>query len=163
MTDSPSGGGDGPPGTEDRDGADPRSVRDRDAADSEFDPAAFDPDTDPASRYADRVADLLDRARRDRRAFEGADRDPESYLREGAGQAVWVYVEARTGGRLVWLPPAEYAALEWAMNTWLELYARAHGRDAVVDVTLREAAELLLDTRNIDDVAAVLTGVPERD
>jgi hypothetical protein len=128
------------------------------------DAPTYDPDAEPRSRYADRVAALLERAREDRTEFD-PDAGPEralAYLRDGAGQAVWVYVEARTGGRTVWLPPAELAALRWAMNSWLELYAACHGREVDAAFSVRGAAELLLDTRNVVDLARILTGVPER-
>jgi hypothetical protein len=48
------------------------------------------------------------------------------------------------------------------MNDWFELYAACYGVDVDSDVALREAAELLIDTHNIKDVAQILTGVPER-
>ncbi|MFC7057100.1 hypothetical protein [Halovenus salina] len=48
------------------------------------------------------------------------------------------------------------------MNDWLALYTACYGVDTEPDVTLRVAAELLVDTHNIRDVAQILTGVPER-
>ncbi|WP_255191252.1 hypothetical protein [Natronobeatus ordinarius] len=126
------------------------------------------------SRYGPRIAALERRAERDRASFD-ADLDngkaaeryddgeaAERYLRDGAGQAIWLYVEARTGGRLVPFSDAEFEALEGAMNTWLELYARSYGVDLEADFTLREAAELLLETRNVHDTAQLLTGIPGR-
>ncbi|PSQ50654.1 hypothetical protein BRD19_00250 [Halobacteriales archaeon SW_7_65_23] len=117
--------------------------------------------------FADRIADLADRATADCAAFEPpadppADEQAMSYLREGAGPAVSLYVEARTGGRMVHFPPDQYHALENAMNDWFELYAACYGVDIESDVALRKAAELLIDTHNIKDVAQILTGVPER-
>ena len=114
------------------------------------------------SRYGPRIAALERRAERERAALEADATDAASYLREGAGRAVWLYVEARTGGRLVPFSPAELAALENAMNRWLECYARCHGVDLEAAFTIREAAELLVQTRNIDDVGQLLTGVPPR-
>ncbi len=116
------------------------------------------------SRYGGRIAALERRADRDRATFDTdgpAEKADERYLREGAGQAIWLYVEARTGGRLVPFSEAEFAALEDAMNTWLELYALSHGVDLEAEFTLREAAELLLETRNVHDTAQLLTGVPD--
>ena len=84
------------------------------------------------------------------------------YLREGAGPAVSLYVEARTGGLMVHFPPDEYHALEGAMNAYLDLYAACYGVDLDGEFTIREAAELLVDTHNVKDVAQILTGVPER-
>jgi len=117
--------------------------------------------------FADRIADLADRATADCAAFEPpadppADEQAMSYLREGAGPAISLYVEARTGGRMVHFPPDQYHALENAMNDWFELYAACYGVDIDADVALRKAAELLIDTHNIKDVAQILTGVPER-
>ncbi|ELY82308.1 hypothetical protein [Natrinema gari] len=125
------------------------------------------------SRYGPRIAALARRAERERAAFDdrgpddSTDTDPgsdnaEIYLREGAGPAIWLYVEARTGGRMVPFTRSELAALEDAMNRWLECYARCHGVALEAEFTVREAAELLLETRNVVDTAQLLTRVPER-
>ncbi|WP_254863286.1 hypothetical protein [Halovivax gelatinilyticus] len=104
-----------------------------------------------------------DRARVRERALGECDPDEaEAYLRDGAGRAIWLYVEGRTGGRLVRFSPAEFDALERAMNDWFECYARCYGVEIDASFTLREAAELLLETRNIHDVGQLLTGVPDR-
>ncbi|WP_049926972.1 hypothetical protein [Halopiger goleimassiliensis] len=121
------------------------------------------------SGYGPRIAALERRAERDRAAFddERPDRrqreEPTAYLREGAGEAIWLYVEARTGGRMVPFSPAELEALTGAMNDWLECYARCHGVELEASFTVREAAELLLQTRNVHDVGQLLTGVPGRE
>ncbi|SDJ57770.1 hypothetical protein [Natronorubrum texcoconense] len=121
------------------------------------------------SRYGPRIAALERRAERDRAAVAVDDKtvlEPEkasTYLREGAGQAIWLYVEARTGGRLVPFSPAELEALERAMNRWLECYTRCYGVAFDADFTVREAAELLVQTRNVDDVGQLLTGTPPRE
>ncbi|PSP92034.1 MAG: hypothetical protein BRD21_06730 [Halobacteriales archaeon SW_8_66_22] len=119
------------------------------------------------ARFAERIEDLADRATADCAAFEPPADPPDeqqamSYLRDGAGPAVSLYVEARTGGLMVHFPPDQYHALENAMNDWFELYAACYGVDVDADVALRKAAELLIDTHNIKDVAQILTGVPER-
>ncbi|MHC3437143.1 hypothetical protein ACYJ1Y_03350 [Natrialbaceae archaeon A-gly3] len=115
------------------------------------------------SSYGPRIAALERRADRDRERFERESPSPpeveKRYLREGAGQAIWLYVEGRTGGRLVPFSEDEYSALEGAMNTWLECYVQSYGIGLEADFTLREAAELLLETRNIHDTARLLTGV----
>ncbi|WP_226479993.1 hypothetical protein [Natrinema amylolyticum] len=126
------------------------------------------------SRYGPRIAALARRAERERAAFDDgsgpadsadAVTDPDDadvYLREGAGPAIWLYVEARTGGRMVPFTRPELAALEDAMNRWFECYARCHGVALEAEFTVREAAELLLETRNVVDTAQLLTRVPER-
>jgi hypothetical protein len=119
------------------------------------------------TRFVARIGELADQATEDCAAFEPPADPPDdgqamSYLREGAGPAVSLYVEARTGGRMVHFPPDQYHALENAMNDWFELYAACYGVDVESDVALREAAELLVDTHSIKDVAQILTGVPER-
>lgn len=120
------------------------------------------------NRYGARIAALARRAERDREAVaevDGDDLEPSDatrYLREGAGRAIWLYVEGRTGGRRVRFSPAELEALEGAMNDWLECYARCHGVDLEATFTVRTAAELLLETRNVHDVGQLLTGVPRR-
>ncbi len=120
------------------------------------------------TEYADRIAELHERAQADVADFEPPADPPDEerameYLREGAGQAVWLYVEARTGGRMAPFPPEELDRLRAAMNRWLELYARCYGAEVEASYPVRTAAEALLDTHNIRDVARVLTKVPERD
>ena len=110
-----------------------------------------------------RIDDLAARAEADREAFDPPAEPPDedramAYLREGAGEAVWLYVEARVEG-FVHIPPADFDRLEGAMNTWLELYAACYGVDLEADFTVRKAAELLLETHNIRDTAAMLTRV----
>ncbi|ELY75347.1 hypothetical protein [Natrinema pallidum] len=125
------------------------------------------------SRYGPRIAALARRAERERAAFDdrGPDEsaarvpdpaDAERYLREGVGPAIWLYVQARTGGRMVPFARSELAALEDAMNRWLECYTRCHGVALEAEFTVREAAELLLETRNVVDTAQLLTRVPGR-
>ena len=119
------------------------------------------------ARFHRRIHELADRATANCAEFAPPADPPNEeqameYLREGAGPAVSLYVEARTGGMMVHFPPDEYHALEGAMNDWLELYAACYGVDITAEFTIREAAELLVDTHNICDVAQILTGVPER-
>ncbi|RQG92389.1 hypothetical protein [Natrarchaeobius chitinivorans] len=119
------------------------------------------------NRYGPRIAALQRRAERDRERIERGDReigpdDASTYLREGVGPSIWLYVEGRTGGRMVQFSPAELAALERAMNAWLECYTRCYGVELEANFSIREAAELLLETRNVDDVGQLLTGVPLR-
>ena len=111
----------------------------------------------------ERIADLAARARADRESFEPPGDPPDEerameYLREGAGEAVWLYVEARVEG-FVHISPGEFDKLEGAMNEWLELYAACYGVDMDADFTVRTAAELLIETHNIRDTAAMLTRV----
>ena len=120
---------------------------------------------DAEARFHERIHDLAERAERDQAEFEPPADPPASdrameFLNEGAGPAVSLYVEARTGGQMVHFPPEEYHALEGAMNTYLELYTVCYGVAVEADWTLREAAELLIDTHNIQDVAVLLTHVP---
>lgn len=118
--------------------------------------------------YTARIDELAERARADRAAFEPPENPPDreralAYLREGAGRAVGVYVEARAGTDApVRFETAAYRRLERAMNDWLALYAACHGTRIDASFTLRTAAELLVDTHDIAAVARLLTGVPER-
>lgn len=114
----------------------------------------------------DRIDALAARADRDRANFEPPDAPPDEeramgYLRQGAGPAIWLYVEARVED-FVHIPPDEFDRLEAAMNTWLELYAACYGEEIDADVPVREAAELLLETHNVKDTAVMLTHVPRR-
>ncbi|MCU4925539.1 hypothetical protein OB905_06000 [Halobacteria archaeon AArc-dxtr1] len=115
--------------------------------------------------YGSQIAALARRAQRDRETFDPETATPtaaDTYLREGVGPAVWLYVEARTGGRLVPFSSAELDALRGAMNGWLELYVRCHGSSIDAEFTLREAATVLVETRNVFDTAQLLTRVPDR-
>jgi hypothetical protein len=118
------------------------------------------------ARFTERIWRLSERAEREVRAFEPPEDAPDEqqamdYLREGAGPAIALFVEARTGRHNVQFPPDAYNALERAMNDWLELYAACYGVDMDADYPLRKGAELLIDTENIKDVAVVLTRVPD--
>lgn len=118
------------------------------------------------SELRDRIDDLAERASADRRAFDPPTEPPDEdralvYLREGVGDAVAAYVEARTG-EFVALDDAEMTRLERATNDWLELYARCHGREIDAAFTVREVAETTLATCDVVDAAQLLTGVPER-
>ena len=119
--------------------------------------------------YEPRVDALAERARADRAAFEPPADPPDreralAYLREGAGRAVGVYVQARAGPEApVHLGPDAYRRLERAMNDWLVLYAACHGTRIEASFTLRTAAQLLVDTHDVVAVAELLTGVPGRE
>ena len=120
------------------------------------------------SQYAERIADLHERARQDERAFSPpadppAEAEAMRYLREGFGEAVTVYLNARTGGQLVRFGTEEFERLQWAMNTWLSLYARCYGVEVESDYTVRTAAEVLIDPHDLKGTAAVLTHVPPRE
>jgi hypothetical protein len=117
--------------------------------------------------YHDRIADLARRAETARASFEPPPDPPDEeralrYLREGAGPAIAVYLEARTGGEQVRFDTEAFGALERAMNDWLELYAACYGTDIDAEFTVREAAEILVRTENVRHTAQVLTKVPDR-
>jgi hypothetical protein len=114
-----------------------------------------------------RIADLSERARRDRETFDPPPDPPDEeaalgYLTDGVGKVVALYIEARTGENFRF-DDAEFALLERALNDWLELYAACYGSDLEGTYTVREAAELLVDTHSIRETAVMLTHVPERD
>jgi hypothetical protein len=117
--------------------------------------------------YHARIESVVEQYRSDRDEFE-APADPPApdramdYCREGLGPAVMIYVDARANDWGVRFSEREFDLLHEAMNGYLTLYAACYGVETDPDATVREAAELLLDTHNIQDVAAVLTGVPER-
>lgn len=117
------------------------------------------------SDYADRIDRLAAEARRRREAFDPpespADERAMELLRSGLAPVLSVYIEARSEGG-VRFDQSELDALHRATNDWLVLYARCYGVDLDADFTVREAAELVVDTHNIRDVAQLLTGVPPR-
>jgi hypothetical protein len=122
--------------------------------------------SDPDRRHAARIADLHEQYRQDRQAFDPPADPPApdeamSYLREGLGPTVMVYVDARTND-WVRFSQTEFDRLNATMNGYLELYTECYGVDMEADFAVRKAAELLLDTHNIADVAAMLTQVPDR-
>lgn len=116
----------------------------------------------------DRVDRLAARATRERDAFaQPADPPDEEragrYLREGVGEAVAVYIAARTGEEgPTAVDPTTFTRLEESLNTWLELYAACYGRKIDAAFTLREAAELVLATHDLRDTARLLTKIPGR-
>lgn len=116
------------------------------------------------SSLADRVSAVASEAATTRAAVEVADSpDPDAAmtaLREGFWPVLRVYIDARRTG--VRLEADEHDALDQAIADWLTVYAAHHGRRVDPDVPVREAAEAFLDTHNIRDTAAILTGVPER-
>lgn len=123
------------------------------------------PKTDQ-SAGSERVRELAREARAARESFEPSATPDEDraleILREGFGPVVWVYVEGRTGGRAARYSQTDMRLLRQALNDWLELYARCYGVELDAEFTVREAAELLVETRNVRDTARVLTRVPER-
>lgn len=121
----------------------------------------------PDREYGDRIHALRRQYREDRHAFDPPETPPApdramSLCREGLGPTVMVYVDARANDWGVQFSEAEFDALHETLNGYLELYAACYGVDIDANFTIREAAELLLDTHNIRDVAAMLTGVPAR-
>jgi hypothetical protein len=131
------------------------------------DAAGETPDRDEnRSPLYGRISDAAAEARRERESFDPpADPPAEdralAYCRDGLGTAVSAYVEARTG-EWVRLSETEMNLLDRAANDWLELYALCYGVEIDADFTVREAAEMLVKTHNVRDVAALLTCVPDR-
>ncbi|WP_302080649.1 hypothetical protein [Salinibaculum rarum] len=120
---------------------------------------------DAQTRFTERIQDLSERVDKHKESFEPpanppAEEQAMEILREGAGPTIALFVEARTGRHMVHFPPEPYETLEETMNDWLDLYAACYGTDLNADFTIREAAELLVDTKNIKDVAELLTKVP---
>lgn len=120
-----------------------------------------------AGSYEERTRRLAAKYRRDSAAFESPADPPDreramTFLREGFGPAVMVYVDGRTGGEPVRFSAAAFDRLDEVLNGYLELYASCYGADIDADASIRQAAELLVDTHNVADVAAMLTHVPER-
>lgn len=125
-------------------------------------------DEDGDVPIAVRTERLAERAARDAATFEPPAAHPEperalEYLTEGAGAAIGVYIDARSGGEFYRFSKAEYERLERALNTWLRLYAACYGVEIDPSVTLRTAAEALIDTNDLRAVARTVTGVGEPD
>jgi hypothetical protein len=117
------------------------------------------------SKYQERIFELADRARNDREAFEPPSSPPDEeramgYLRSGFGPTIGLYIEARASDEPVRFSSVEMSLLEQAMNDWLSLYAQCYETPLDAEFTVREAAELLVDTHNIKDTAQLLTQIP---
>jgi len=114
--------------------------------------------------YATRIERL---ERRAAAVADGFDPDPPaqqralSILRDGVGPTVAVYCEARTGESWARFSAAEFDRLEATLNRWLSLYAACYGVDLSGSYSVRTAAELLVDTHDVRDVAVALTGIPD--
>ena len=135
-----------------------------------------------ASAFADRIASLAAQAAATRERFDPSALDGQDVeavelagasvtdteeaalvaARDGLGPVVGLYVEARTAAEPVRFSATELRQLHAATSDWLALYARCHGVETDPDVTVREAAEALVATHDITDVAAVLTGLHRR-
>lgn len=120
------------------------------------------------TEFSARIEELAERARRDREAFDPPADPPDEqaaleYARDGVGAAVALYIDARTGaGSPAEIEPAAFTQLERAMNDWIELYAACYGVDMDAEFTVRELAELLVDTHDIRETVLLVTGVPTR-
>ncbi|WP_231183212.1 hypothetical protein [Haladaptatus sp. DYF46] len=118
------------------------------------------------SEYRERIASLATRARDERESFDAPADPPDevmavSYLREGVGDVVSVYIDGRSG-EFVRFDADEMERMERALNDWLALYARCYGYEIETDFTVREVAELVIKTHDLHDTAQLLTRVPDR-
>lgn len=118
--------------------------------------------------YADRIAELAEAAREEREGFDPPTSLPDreralGYLHDGFGPVVALYLDAHTGEDGARFSEVELSLLERAMNDWLALYLHCHGAGRDPDVTVREAAALLVETHDVRDTAQRLTGVPPRE
>lgn len=118
-----------------------------------------------APGYEERIRRL---SRRAESAAEELDPDPPDeeraaeLLREGVGPTVSLYCEARTGDSWARFDERAFSELQATLDRWLALYAACYGVELSGSHSIRTAAELLVDTHDVRDVAAVLTGVPDR-
>jgi len=107
------------------------------------------------SEYRERIAELAERARDERESFDApADLPDEemavSYLSEGVGDVVSVYINGRSG-EFVRFDGDEMERMERALNDWVALYARCYGYEIETDFTVREVAELVIKTHDLHD------------
>ncbi len=120
--------------------------------DGEVDPTAV-------ARVIDEVADRADRT--DETSPPPDETVIQRELQAGLGRAVGLYILLRTGDRHYPFSAEEYERLEGAMQTFLERYARWYGTDIESSATLRAAAKTLLETNDLRETAAMLTGVTD--
>ena len=119
------------------------------------------------SDFTEEISTLAERARQDRAQFSPPSDPPDEtlalqYLTDGVGDVVSLYIRARTGEQ-VRFDTVDFALLERALNDWFELYAACYGVELDASFTVREVAELVIETHSIREAAALLTRVPERD
>jgi hypothetical protein len=135
------------------------------------DPETTD-DEEATGPYERRAFALRERAREARASFTAPSNPPDrdravAFARDGVGAAAATYVEARTEDSWVYFTEEAFDALDEALNVYLELFAACHRDDWNPDidgrpgVTVRTAAETLLDTHDAVDTAGVLIGVHE--
>ncbi len=115
----------------------------------------------------ERLQTLARRARNERDAFDPPVRPPDehraqSYLTEGFGPALAIYIESRTAKTQPPLSPDEHSTLETAINDWLWLYARCYETRIESVIPARTAATALIETGSLLDTAQLLTHVPQR-
>ncbi|MEM4779999.1 MAG: hypothetical protein QXG03_00305 [Halalkalicoccus sp.] len=116
-----------------------------------------------SERLHARIERAAEHACEERAAFDPpADPDERalSYLEEGLWPVLELYIEARSSGQR--LSQTEHDRLEQALNAWLELYALCYGVEIDAEFSVRETAELFVDTHNVRDTAQLLTHVPPR-
>ncbi|WP_330631371.1 hypothetical protein [Halocatena halophila] len=114
-----------------------------------------------------RLQTLARRARSERAAFDPPARPPDehrarSYLRDGLGPALAIYIESRTDETQPPLSPDEHSTLETTINDWLGLYARCYETRIEAVIPARTAATALIETGSLLDTAQLLTHVPQR-
>jgi hypothetical protein len=119
---------------------------------------------DAGRGYDDRARSLREDATAARERFEQPADPPDhdralAFARDGVGEAAAIYIDARTERSWVSFQTEAFDALERALNVYLELFAACYGVERAPDVTVRTAAETLLDTHDAVDTAAVLTDV----
>lgn len=110
----------------------------------------------PVSRsaYWDRVTALVERSRRDYRAFDPKIDPPSECLCVGVGPIVDLYLSAQRQG--VSLSDVERALLESVLNEWLVRYAACHAQQVYGGYTVREVTQTYLRTRSLEETAREL-------
>ena len=108
---------------------------------------------------------LAAEARRARESAEPPSSPPDeeaalAAARDGLGPVVARYIAARTG-ELERLSERQHELLHRAVNDWLAVYALAHGVEGDPDATVRTAAELVVDTHDIEATARLLVGLAD--
>lgn len=120
------------------------------------------------TEYWETIAAFADRATTARDEFVPPEDPPDEqrateFLQNGVGPIVSTYIEARSSDGWTQFPPVEHSLLERSLNDYLELYARCYGYEIECEFSVREAAETVVQTHNIEDTAHLLTKVPPRE
>lgn len=109
------------------------------------------------------IDELFESAERAANAVGSDDLRDARIVQDGLGRVIGVYILLRTGDRHYRFSAEEFDRLERTLNNWLDVFAKSRGVELESAVSIRTAAEALLETDDVYAVAEILTGVSAND